>query len=37
MRELYAAITQGKEHKTTPTDVRNDIILVKMIMNALVA
>ncbi|WVR03480.1 hypothetical protein IAU60_000471 [Kwoniella sp. DSM 27419] len=33
---LYDSIVHGKEYKTTPADARNDTVLVKMIMDALV-
>jgi len=36
MRELHVAITEGKEFKTTAVDAKNDIVLAKMIMEALV-
>ncbi|WVQ93800.1 hypothetical protein IAU59_000878 [Kwoniella sp. CBS 9459] len=33
---LYDAIVKGTEYKTTPADAKNDTVLVKMIMDALV-
>ncbi|GFZ47952.1 hypothetical protein JCM24511_05699 [Saitozyma sp. JCM 24511] len=36
LKELYAAIVDAKPYKTTPVDAKNDILLAKMIMGALV-
>lgn len=33
---IYDAVANGKEYKTTPLDAKNDTILAKMIMEALV-
>ena len=33
---LYDSIVNGKDYKTKPLDAKNDTILVKMIMDALV-
>jgi hypothetical protein len=34
--ELYEAIVNGNAYKTTPSDAQNDLMLSKMIMEALV-
>lgn len=34
--ELYEAIARRKTYKTTPSDAKNDLVLSKMIMEALV-
>ena len=36
MGELYEAVVNGKDYKTKPLDAKNDTILAKMIMKALV-
>ncbi|ORY30209.1 hypothetical protein BCR39DRAFT_153929 [Naematelia encephala] len=36
LQELYKVLIEGKEYKTTPLDARNDTILAKMVMDALV-
>lgn len=33
---IYDAVVNGKDYKTTPLDAKNDTILAKMIMDALV-
>lgn len=35
-QELYAAVVEGKDYKTTPMDAREDLVLNTMIMEALV-
>ena len=34
--ELYEAVANGKDYKTKPSDAKNDTVLARMIMNALV-
>ena len=35
-QELYKAIVDGKEYNTTPLDAKEDLVINKMIMDALV-